>query len=173
MRTLALTRRKLATLLGATLLGATLLGATLLAGCGHTETHVAMLRAPQPRTEHPVELYLADQAVPARSFYDIAMVQAIGFGTDATPEDVTRSLTDRAAALGCDAVVRVFIDVGYSRAHAAGVCVKYLGEAPPGAAPAPTPVLPAAPGKNPSPPPMRPAPVPRLEPLPSAPNQGR
>jgi hypothetical protein len=131
--------------------------AALFTGCGHTETHVAMLRAPQPRSGHAVELYLADQATPARAFYDIAMVQAIGFGTDATPEEVTRGLTDKAAALGCDAVVRVFIDVGYSRAHAAGVCVKYFAEAAPGTAPAP----------------MRPAPMPRLEPLPSAPNQGR
>ena len=146
---------------------------TLVAGCGHTETHVAMLRAPQPRTGHAVELYLTDQAGPTRPFYDIAIVQAIGFGTDATPEDVTRGLTDKAAGLGCDAVVRVFIDVGYSRAHAAGVCVKYLGEAPPGTQPVPMPALPAAPSKNPPPPPMRPAPMPRLEPLPSAPNQGR
>jgi hypothetical protein len=145
----------------------------LLTGCGHTETHVAMLRAPQPRTERAVELYLADQAVPTRAFYDIAIVQAIGFGTDATPEEVTRGLTDKAAGLGCDAVVRVFIDVGYSRAHAAGVCVKYFAEAVPGAAPAPMPALPAAPPRNPTPPPMRPAPMPRLEPLPSAPNQGR
>ena len=147
--------------------------ATLLTGCGHTETHVAMLRAPQPRTGRAVELYLADQAVPARAFYDIAMVQAVGFGTDATPEDVTRGLADKAAALGCDAVVRVSVDVGYSRAHAAGVCVKYFAEAAPGAAPVPMPVLPAAPPRNPTPPPMRPAPMPRLEPLPSAPNQGR
>ena len=144
-----------------------------LNGCGHTEAHVAMLRAPQPRTGNAVELYLAEQPGPARPFYDIAILQAIGFGTDATPEDVTRGLTDKAAVLGCDAVVRVFIDVGYSRAHAAGVCVKYLGEAPPGAQPVPMPALPAAPSKNPPPPPMRPAPMPRLEPLPSAPNQGR
>lgn len=147
--------------------------AMLLAGCGHTETHVAMLRAPQPRTAHAVELYLAEQPVPARPFYDVAIVQAIGFGTDATPEEVTRGLLDKAATLGCDAVVRVFIDVGYSRAHAAGVCVKYLGEAPAGTPPVPMPVLPPAPPKNPPPPPMRPAPMPRLEPLPSAPNQGR
>jgi hypothetical protein len=145
--------------------------ASLATGCGHTETHAAMLRAPQPPTARSVELYLADQAVPTRPFYDIAIVQAIGFGSDATPEDVTHGLTDKAAALGCDAVVRVFIDVGYARAHAAGVCVKYLGEAPPGSEPVPMPVLPNPP-KRPQPP-SRPPPAPRLEPLPSAPNQGR
>ena len=150
-------------------LAVAVLGAVILSGCGHTETHVAMLRAPQARTGHTVELYLADQAEPARPFYDIAIVQAVGFGADANPEDVTRALTNKASVLGCDAVVRVFIDIGYTRAHAAGVCVKYLGEGPAG----PAPVLPPAPGKNPSPPPMRPAPAPRIEPLPSAPNQGR
>ena len=128
-----------------------------------------MLRAPQPRTGHAVELYLADQATPARPFFDIAIVQAIGFGSDATPEVVAHALTEKAGALGCDAVVRASIDVGYSRAHAAGVCVKFLGDGPPG----PAPVLPPAPGANPAPPPMRPAPSPRIEPLPSSPNQGR
>lgn len=145
------------------------LALTLLAGCGHSETHVAMLRSPQPATGRAVELYLVDQATPARPFYDIAIVQAVGFGTDATPEDVAHALTDKAAQLGCDAVVRTSIDIGYSRAHAAGVCVKYLADGPPG----PAPVLPPAPGRNPTPPTLRPAPSPRIEPLPSAPRQGR
>jgi hypothetical protein len=143
--------------------------ALAVAGCGHSETHVAMLRAPQPRADHAVELYLVDQATPARPFFDIAIVQAIGFGTDATPEAVAHALTEKAATLGCDAVVRTSIDIGYSRAHAAGVCVKYLADGPPG----PPPVLPPAPGANPAPPRSRQAPTPRVEPLPSAPNQGR
>ena len=109
---------------------------------------------------------------PTRPYYELAIVQAIGFGGDANPEDVTHSLTDKAAALGCDAVVRVHIDVGYTRAHAAGVCVKYFGPAPEGEV-APSGPLPPAPPANPTPPPMRPSPAPRLEPLPSSPNQGR
>lgn len=141
-----------------------------LAGCGHTETHVAMLRAPQaPTSARAVELYVADQAPPQRPFYDIGIVQAIGFGSEAGGEDVSRALTEKAAQLGCDAVVRVFIDVGYSRAHASGVCVKFLGPGPAG----PAAVLPPPRERNPPPPPMRPAPMPKLEPLPSAPNQGR
>lgn len=138
-------------------------------GCGHVETHSAMLRAPQPPTGHTVELYVADQAPPGRPFYDIAILQTVGFGSEANAEDVTRALTIKAGALGCDAVVRVFIDIGYSRAHASGVCVKFLAPGPAG----PTAILPAPHDANPAPPPLRPAPVPRLEPLPSAPNQGR
>ena len=145
----------------------------VLAGCGHTETHAALLRAPQPATAGKVELYVADQAGPTRPFYELAIVQAIGFGSAANPEDVTRSLTEKGAALGCDAVVRVSIDVGYTRAHAAGVCVKYVGPAPEGeVAPRGLPVLPPA-QPNRVPPSVRPAPAPRIEPLPSAPNQGR
>lgn len=140
-----------------------------LGGCGHTETHAAMLRAPQAPTDRAVELYIVDQAAPTRPYYDIAIVQAIGFGADANPEDVAHALTDQGKTLGCNAIVRVSIDVGYSRAQAAGVCVKYLAPGPEG----PSAVLPAAPPKNPSPPPIRPAPAPRLEPLPSSPNQGR
>jgi hypothetical protein len=141
---------------------AALLGAV---GCGHTETHQAMLRNAQAPTGRPVELYMADQPTPARPFYEIALVQAIGFGSDAHPEDVARSLTEKAGALGCDAVVRTFIDIGYSRAHAAGVCVKWLAPGPAG----PTAVLPADPGKNPPPPPVRSQPAPKIEPLPSSP----
>jgi hypothetical protein len=139
------------------------------AACGHTEMHAAVLRAPQPPTGRPVELYLAEQPLPTRPYYEIAIVQAVGFGSDASPERVAHALTDKAATLGCDAVVRTYIDVGYSRAHAAGVCVRYLGPGVIG----PPPVLPPAPPPNPAPPSMRPAPVPRVEPLPSSPNQGR
>src|SRR5688500_676277 len=123
--------------------------AMVLAGCGHIETHQAMLRSAPPPTGKPVELYMADQPTPARPFYEIALVQSIGFGSDAHPEDVARALTEKAGALGCDAVIRTTIDIGYSRAHAAGVCVKWLAPGPA----APPAVLPPDPGKNPSPPP--------------------
>jgi hypothetical protein len=144
-----------------------LLASAVLAGCGHMETHAAQLRAAEPPTGRTVELYLADQPTPARPFYEIALVQAIGFGNDAHPEDVARALTEKAGRLGCDAVLRAFIDQGYSRAHAAGVCVKWLGPAVGPPIP-PSPILPPDPGSNPAPPNVRPAPAPKIEPLPSA-----
>jgi hypothetical protein len=127
------------------------------------ETRQAMLRSAEKPTGERVELYMAEQPVPARPFYEIAIVQAIGFGNQAHPEHVTRAITDRAGELGCDAVLRTFIDQGYSRAHAVGVCVKWIG---PGVA-APSPVLPRDTSGD-APPPVRPAPAPRIEPLPSA-----
>ncbi len=153
----------------ATSLAAVVAVAAFVTGCGHTETHHALLRAPESPTRKNVELYMADQPTPARPFYEIAMVQAVGFGNEAHPEDVARALTEKAGRLGCDAVLRTFIDQGYSRAHAAGVCVKWLAPGPA----APSPVLPPDRGANPSPPPVRPAPAPKIEPLPSAgPGQG-
>lgn len=140
----------------------------LLVACGHTEARQAMLRSAEAPTGRPVELYLAEQPLPARPFYEIALVQATGFGSEAHPEDLVRALTDRAGALGCDAVVRAFIDQGYSRSNATGVCVKWLAPGPVAAAPVLPPDLTG--GK---PPPIRPAPLPRIEPLPSAgPSQG-
>lgn len=138
--------------------------AAAVLGCGHTETHQAMLRAPEPPSGLPVELYMADQPIPARPFYEIAIVQATGFGNEARPEDVAKALTERAARLGCDAVLRTFIDQGYSRAHAAGVCVKWLAPGPA----APAPALPPSVGPNPPPPRVRSGPAPRLEGLPSS-----
>jgi hypothetical protein len=142
--------------------------AFLVAGCGHMETHQALLRPAETPNRKLVELYLAEQPIPARPFYEIAIIQAIGFGTEAHPEDVAKALTDKAGRLGCDAVLRAFIDQGYTRAHAAGVCVKWLGPGPA----APTPVLPPSPEAHPTPPQVRPAPAPKLEPLPSSGPEG-
>jgi hypothetical protein len=143
------------------------LGLSVLAvGCGHVDTYEAMLRPAERPTGRPVELYMADQPMPARPFYEIALVQAIGFGSDAHPEDVANALVEKAARLGCDAVVRTFIDQGYSRAHASGVCVRWTGAGP--AAPASG--LPEDAEKTR--PQVRPSPAPRVESLPSAGPQG-
>ncbi len=139
----------------------------LVAGCGHTETHEAMFRAPEPPTGHTVELYMADQPIPLRAYYEVALVQAVGYGNESHPEDIAQALSEKAGKLGCDAVVRTFLDQGYSRASAAGVCVKWIGEAPPGLPPAPTTLSTSAP-RPPGPPPSVPAPAPRMESLPSA-----
>ena len=146
---------------------AAVLGACVLAGCGHTETHQALFRQPEAPSGHTVELYMADQPIPARPYYEIALVQAVGYGSDAHPEDIAVALTEKAAKLGCDAVVRVFLDQGYSRANASGVCVRWVGPAPAGVGPGPTTLTPsAAPAQPPSK--LVPAPAPRMESLPSA-----
>ncbi len=136
---------------------------SVLGGCGHSETHQALLRAPGPPTTR-VELYLADQPLPTRPFYEVALVQAMGFGAEAHIENLTRALVEKAKRLGCDALVRTFIDQGYSRSHAAGVCVRWSG---PGPAMPPSSLAPDR-RSHPSPPSVPPTPAPRLEPLPSA-----
>src|SRR5438046_2722104 len=77
-----------------------------LAACGHVELHEAVLRAPSAPTDRAraPELYFEGR-VPAQPYYDVALLQAIGFGDDANPEDVAGAVRARAQELGCDAVV--------------------------------------------------------------------
>ncbi len=130
--------------------------AALAAGCGYTEMHEVVLRAPTAPAAAPVEVYMIGQA-PPRPFYEVALLQAIGHGNDATLEEVVKSLSVRARAFGCDAVVRVGVDQGYSMAHGFGVCVRWAGVAPapapmPGPVPAPVPPVSPAPAPAPAPP---------------------
>lgn len=106
--------------------------------CGHTETHAVQLRPSNAASSsgRPVEIYMVGQQ-PAQAFVDMALVQAIGSGTNANVESVVAALRKRAEGMGCDAVVRVTIDRGVTRVHAAGVCVRYTGSPAP-APPAPS-----------------------------------
>lgn len=146
-------------------------GALAITGCGHVETHAAVLRPAEAPKKGRVELYLADQTAPTRPFYEIALVQAVGFGNEAHPESIADALTKKAGTLGCDAVVHASLDQGYGRAHAAGVCVKWAG--PPTAdESANAPLLPPDASKEGPRIPRRPAALPRIDPLPSAPPRG-
>ena len=115
-----------------------------LAGCGSTEVHQVFLRQPSMIENREIEVYVVG-APPKRAYYDIAIVQAIGHGSDADVEHVTHALANRAARLGCDAVVRVHVELGYGRAHGAGVCVVWAKTPPPAAPTAPAPTTPTPP----------------------------
>ena len=120
------------------------------AGCGSTEVHQILLREPTMQQRQEIEMYVTGGTPPRRPFYEVAYVQAIGHGSDADVEDVTHALANRGARLGCDAIVRVHVELGSTRAHASGVCVNWLPvrkvEPPPKPdatpAPAPTPSSP-------------------------------
>lgn len=116
-----------------TLLLVTLALGTSVSACGgHTEFHQAMLRTAPPSSQ-PALVYVEGQ-MPPGDYYELGLVQAIGFGSEANPEELVRTLTKEGAALGCQAIVRVGIDTGYMRGHASGVCVRFVGD-PPSAAP--------------------------------------
>jgi hypothetical protein len=138
-------------------------------GCGSVETHAAMLRAPTtgPQSGN-VEIYLDSQTI-GRPVEEMGFVQAFGSGSMANPEDVVRGLADRAGEMGCDAVVKVSIDIGYTRAHAAGVCVKWVGPLPVGTRYVSPDLRPSRPPENRTKVPAKPGPQPRIEPLPSNP----
>jgi hypothetical protein len=117
----------------------------LLTACGHTEVHTMMLRPPEGPAPRDPELYFEGRG-PARPLYEIALVQVLGFGGDANPDDVAAALVARGKLLGCDAIVRARIDQGATRTHGFGVCVRYLSA--PAPAPAPAPASPPAPASS-------------------------
>jgi hypothetical protein len=101
--------------------------------CGHVDTHEVILRAPAPPSAEPVQVYFLGRS-PERAYYEVALLQAVGYGDAESLEAVVRALGERAARIGCDALVRVHVDQGWSRTHAFGVCVRW-SPTPPGAPP--------------------------------------
>ncbi len=143
--------------------------AAMQVGCGFAELHEVQLRAAPPARTSP-DIYLADppaDAPPEGPVYDIALLQAVGYGSAAEGDEVVKLLAARGQELGCDAVERVRIDQGYTMAHAYGICVKYARIAAPGPSrsssrsssrPPSRPMsAPASPSSSPSPSPSPPA----------------
>lgn len=92
------------------------------AACGSLTLHRVMTgNAQQPIDPYAVRVLLADAAVPP-SFQEVAIVEAIGRGTDADLEHVVAGLRQEAAALGCTYVVHVRIDQGSGTATGTGTC---------------------------------------------------
>lgn len=111
-----------------------------LVACGHTEVHSFLVRPAEAPAPRDPDLYFEGRG-PQRPVYEIALVQVLGFGADADPDDVAAALAARGKALGCDAIVRVRIDQGATRTHGFGVCVRYapVAQSAPAAPPAPSP----------------------------------
>jgi hypothetical protein len=98
------------------------LGVTLTA-CATTETHRVMVGPGAPRFSGPVAVVLDGAPLPGE-FEEVAIVQAIGKNGHDDLEHVVEGLRREAAALGCDAVIRVKVDQGSSLASATGVAVR-------------------------------------------------
>jgi hypothetical protein len=125
-----------------------------LTGCGHVEVHEVILREPAPATGREPDVYFNGRE-PAEAFYEVALLEVVGYGSDAQLEDLTHALVSRGAQLGCDAILRVHVDLGFTKAHGYGVCARLIpGTAPAAAAARPAPATPPAP---PPPPPQPPA----------------
>lgn len=113
--------------------------------CGRTELHEAVLRPPAAPPAKPVEIYVVGQGTD-RPYDEVALLEALGVGSDADPEKMAHALGHRAAELGCDAVVRLRIDSGSTMVHGYGVCVRWVAgvvvapvASPPAQAPATSP----------------------------------
>jgi hypothetical protein len=97
--------------------------ALLLSGCARMVTSRVITGPVGPPHAGPVVVVM-ENAPPPPHFVEVALLQAIGHGQSANLAKVVESLISQAAALGCDAVIRVRIDQGSTQASGTGVCVR-------------------------------------------------
>jgi hypothetical protein len=110
------------------------------------------VREPSMIQRRDIEVFVVG-APPKRPYYDIAILQAIGSGNDADVEHLTHAIANRAARLGCDAIVRLHVELGATRAHGSAVCVRWaqVTVAPVTPSPPPAPTTSAPPTSTPAP----------------------
>ena len=83
-------------------------------------THVVTGQWAVPHTGD-VRVQLENEPPPA-NFHEIAIVHAMTYEREATRDAVLAALRERAASLGCNALIRVRVDHGAHRAAGSGVC---------------------------------------------------
>jgi hypothetical protein len=99
-------------------------GSALFAlACGHVERHEVVFRTAPPTPS--ADVYLEGQPIEA-PVEEMAILQVMAYGDAAGTESAVADLRARAAALGCDAVVRVKVVNGATGTHAWGVCARRL-----------------------------------------------
>lgn len=97
---------------------------------GGLRSDYVLTGTPRAPYKGQVKIVLDGTPIP-ETFTEIAIVSATGGGTDATLPAVLGQLQVRAAALGCNAVIRIRYDQGASNSSATGVAV-WLDGAPSG-----------------------------------------
>jgi hypothetical protein len=95
-----------------------------LAGClmATVRSEHVLTGAPRAAWAGPVRVVMEGSAAPG-AYQEVAIVSATGDGSEATLPAVIGALQREAAALGCNALVRVRYDRGSSSATATGVGV--------------------------------------------------
>jgi hypothetical protein len=95
----------------------------LLIACGVTETHSVVTGTAGAPRGGDVQILMGDEAPPG-DMKEVALVQAIGRGTDADLEHVIAGLKTKALELGCTVVAKVKVDQGSATASGTGVCLR-------------------------------------------------
>jgi hypothetical protein len=95
------------------------------AACGHTDVSAVVFRPAIVSASVTVPLYREGQATPPVAT-DLALVQVLAHGSEASVEQAASALAARGAVLGCEAIIRVRFAQGYTRTHAAGICVTFV-----------------------------------------------
>jgi hypothetical protein len=99
----------------------------VLVACGSIKNHYVMTGTPRAPSAGNVRIELEGAAVPP-GFVEVAIVQTVGTHGKANLESLIAGLKSQAQQLGCNAVVRVHVDQGSSRATAVGVAGVIAGE---------------------------------------------
>ncbi len=102
-------------------LGLAALAAFAGAGCGG-----AAPSAPRPPRPPEAEAALYVETTPQRAYREVGLVQAIGSGITTSETHVLKALRREGKRLGCDAIVNVKVAAGETKAHAIGVCVRWV-----------------------------------------------
>lgn len=66
------------------------------------------------------------ESKPERAYREVGLVQALGTGLRTSRDDVLRLLRHEGRRLGCDAIVNVSVQAASTKAHAVGVCVRWV-----------------------------------------------
>jgi hypothetical protein len=78
---------------------------------------------PGPPARGCAALYV--DRTPTRAYRELGLVQALAEGMRASEAEVLRALRREGQRMGCDAIVRVEVRAGETRAHALGVCIQW------------------------------------------------
>jgi hypothetical protein len=97
--------------------------ASLSVACGRVDTYRYALSRPAGVASSPPAIYMEGQN-PAGGMQELAMVEAVGYGTKSDMGDVIAALQAEGARWGANAIVRVRVDCGSSTCHGWGVAVK-------------------------------------------------
>jgi hypothetical protein len=92
----------------------------LACACGTLENHHVITGQERARHEGQVRVLMIGEPVP-NTFAEVAIVQSVGTGKQAQREPLLQALRLEARRLGCNALVRVRLDLGQSHATAVGV----------------------------------------------------
>jgi hypothetical protein len=105
---------------------ALLLAAPLLGACGNVQMYRYPLGAVSTAYGGRPTVSFEGSELLNAPMQELAMVEAVGSGTNADTESVVNALIFMGQTFGASAIVKVRVDCGFGQCHGYGVAVRYL-----------------------------------------------